>query len=72
MPLKMHECLKSGSQDELSNLINQQEDARGEWENLLPKTEKSSISERRVGSNREDSIWKQDEAMDFALMREEE
>ncbi|GFT86032.1 transposon Tf2-9 polyprotein [Trichonephila clavipes] len=39
-----------------------------------PTTEngKSSISERRVGSNREDSVWKQDEAMDFALMREEE
>ncbi|GFS87231.1 hypothetical protein TNCV_213531 [Trichonephila clavipes] len=39
-----------------------------------PTTEngKCPISERRVGSNREDLVWKQDEAMDFALMREEE
>ncbi|GFW20993.1 hypothetical protein TNCV_1715001 [Trichonephila clavipes] len=44
--------------------IGQQEDARGEWENVPRKTEKSSISERRVGNNREVSIWKQDEAMD--------
>ncbi|GFS66650.1 pro-Pol polyprotein [Trichonephila clavipes] len=36
------------------------------------KRKKSSISERRVGNNRENSVWKQDEDMDFALMREEE
>ncbi|GFX71932.1 hypothetical protein TNCV_1443551 [Trichonephila clavipes] len=35
------------------------------------KRKKSSISEMRIGSNRENSVWKQDEAMDFALMREE-
>ncbi|GFU19329.1 hypothetical protein TNCV_3032501 [Trichonephila clavipes] len=44
--------------------IGQQEDVRGEWENQPPKTEKSSISERRAGNNREDSVWKQDEALD--------
>ncbi|GFX95135.1 hypothetical protein TNCV_3605941 [Trichonephila clavipes] len=52
-------------------LIGQQEDARGEWENLPPKTKKKLNIRRRVGNNREDSLWKQDEAMDFALMREE-
>ncbi|GFY23987.1 hypothetical protein TNCV_4896681 [Trichonephila clavipes] len=52
-------------------VIGQQEDARAEWENVPPKTEKSSISERRFGSNRGDSVRKQ-EAMNFALMREEE
>ncbi|GFW96063.1 hypothetical protein TNCV_957771 [Trichonephila clavipes] len=29
-------------------LIGQQEDEKGEWENLPPKTEKSSISEGEV------------------------
>ncbi|GFU60760.1 blastopia polyprotein [Trichonephila clavipes] len=36
------------------------------------KRKKPSISEKRVGNNRVDSVRKQDEAMDFALMREEE
>ncbi|GFU51771.1 blastopia polyprotein [Trichonephila clavipes] len=36
------------------------------------RKEKKLNIRKRVVNNREDSVWKQDEAMDFALIREEE
>ncbi|GFU64821.1 DDE_3 domain-containing protein [Trichonephila clavipes] len=60
-----------GDTNNLENLIKDWPTGRCKRRMGEPTTEneKSSISERRVETNREDLVWKQDVARDFALMR---